>query len=410
MTSRDSGRRARQFVGPDGRVHAADVASGRVRTTPPPPATPPSAPRRRARTGLPWWRRLDRAVAWWLTPLASRRWHIRSAAWIAWGVCAAFVVLWALLAWQSDRWVLPTVLLYGPRLFLTAPLALIGAIAIVIRARLALPILLAGGILLGPIAGWRSGWRGWFASDAPTVRVMTLNAGGRRLDRSPAELVAATQADLWTVQECTDRTWEQLEGALPSWHRRRDYGLCTLSRWPITAVDTMDRADFERSRERGSMAAAYVVRSRIASPTGPISLINVHLATARWGLSGFLPSELRAGASVSEAGDRFERNAQLRRFESERAANWAVRSPSPIIVAGDFNLPVESALFRREWSGLTDAWEQVGRGFGFTKFEKWIRIRIDHVLTDDALRPVSATVGPDVGSDHRPVIVGYVRR
>ncbi len=309
------------------------------------------------------------------------------------------------------RWVAPTLLAYGPRLLLLVPLVALSLVWLVADRRLLLPALLAAWVLTVPIGGLRSGWRGVLDRGARDVRVMTLNAAGRTLDTSPASLVAMTDADIWAVQECGEPTEAQLRAALPSWHVRRDYQLCTLSRWPISAVDSMDRSDFARSAERGSMAAAFVVRSTIAAPGGAISLVNLHLATARWGLSGFLPSVLASGEGLDDAAAQFARNAVLRRYESERAADWAARQPSPVIVAGDFNLPVESTLYRDYWAPrFTDAFEHVGRGFGFTKFERRIRIRIDHLLSDDAFVPVRAMVGPPVGSDHRPVIADFARR
>ncbi|MCU0634419.1 MAG: endonuclease/exonuclease/phosphatase family protein [Gemmatimonadaceae bacterium] len=372
-----------------------------------------SGARARRRWRLPRinWRRLDQSAAWWLTPLASRRWFTRLAAWSAWGACFATLAVWGALAWRSEQWLAPTLLAYGPRLWLLLPLAVATLVWMVADRRLLLPALVSAGVLVGPIAGWRSGWRALVGASTGEFRVMTLNAAGRALDVSPAALVAQTGADIWAVQECGERTERRLRAELPTWHLRRDFGLCTLSRWPITQVDSMDRADFARANERGAMAAAYVVRATIATSGGPISLVNLHLATARWGLSGFLPSVLAAGEGLADADAQFQRNAVLRRYESERAADWARRQPSPVIVAGDFNLPVESTLYRDYWAPrFTDAFERVGRGFGFTKFERRIRIRIDHLLSDGALRPVRAVVGPDVGSDHRPVIVDYVRR
>ncbi|NNF27428.1 MAG: endonuclease/exonuclease/phosphatase, partial [Gemmatimonadetes bacterium] len=51
-----------------------------------------------------------------------------------------------------------------------------------------------------------------------------------------------------------------------------------------------------------------------------------------------------------------------------------------------------------------------GLGFGFTRYNGWIRARIDHVLLAGDLEAVSAVVGDDVGSDHRPVRVRIRRR
>ena len=44
---------------------------------------------------------------------------------------------------------------------------------------------------------------------------------------------------------------------------------------------------------------------------------------------------------------------------------------SPIL-AGDFNLPVDSAIYREYWSGYRDAFSDAGWGFGYTE---WPRVR-----------------------------------
>ncbi|MGI8547233.1 MAG: endonuclease/exonuclease/phosphatase family protein, partial [Gemmatimonadaceae bacterium] len=51
------------------------------------------------------------------------------------------------------------------------------------------------------------------------------------------------------------------------------------------------------------------------------------------------------------------------------------------------------------------AFSHTGFGLGMTKYNGWIRVRIDHVLSGNAWHADRTTVGPDLGSDHRPVIV-----
>jgi endonuclease/exonuclease/phosphatase family metal-dependent hydrolase len=70
---------------------------------------------------------------------------------------------------------------------------------------------------------------------------------------------------------------------------------------------------------------------------------------------------------------------------------------------GDFNLPVESVIWQQYWSSFEDAFSAAGNGWGFTRINGWIRVRIDHVLLDDRLKAVGARVGADWGSDHLPL-------
>lgn len=65
-------------------------------------------------------------------------------------------------------------------------------------------------------------------------------------------------------------------------------------------------------------------------------------------------------------------------------------------------------IFRTYWGDLVEAFDRAGVGFGFTRYNGWIRLRIDHILAGPGLRPVRAEVLPDYGSDHRPLMADVV--
>ena len=80
-----------------------------------------------------------------------------------------------------------------------------------------------------------------------------------------------------------------------------------------------------------------------------------------------------------------------------------------MLVAGDFNTPVESRIFQAHWTeGLEDTFSRVGFGLGMTKYNGWIRVRIDHVLAGPRWYVRRTEIGHDLGSDHRPLIVDLV--
>ena len=90
---------------------------------------------------------------------------------------------------------------------------------------------------------------------------------------------------------------------------------------------------------------------------------------------------------------------------------WIGRFSEALIIAGDFNMPTDSAIYRQYWSRYSNAFSTCGFGFGHTK-QSVIRglhygLRIDHVLTDPFWRCRRCWVGPDLGSDHLPVIADF---
>jgi endonuclease/exonuclease/phosphatase (EEP) superfamily protein YafD len=80
----------------------------------------------------------------------------------------------------------------------------------------------------------------------------------------------------------------------------------------------------------------------------------------------------------------------------------------PIAVAGDFNTTPWSSEFRRflEASGLDTPLLRRGT---FPSKLGWAGLPIDHVLAGHGVRLRKITPGPDVGSDHRPVVARLER-
>jgi endonuclease/exonuclease/phosphatase (EEP) superfamily protein YafD len=327
----------------------------------------------------------------------------RVAGALAWAylgaACLLALVLWA---W-GDAWWPATVLLFSGRWVFLLPLALLVPAALLVRrAPLLVPLLVGGAVVLGPVMGFRTGWRRLLPTPAGThFRVVTLNADGGELVVPRLDfLLDEWKADVVVFQECGPAlaaAAKQEEG----WHEHDEGELCLLSRHPIRDARAMDRSALERVKEgtSGIGGAGYVVRYAIETPRGTIGVTNLHLETPRKGLEGLL-----GGLQWFDPA-RLRQNTLLRDVESDLARRWVNGGARPLLVAGDFNAPVESRIFRRHWGGLADAFSLVGSGLGMTKYNGWIRARIDHVLTGAGWHPDRVTIGPDVGSDHRPLIV-----
>jgi endonuclease/exonuclease/phosphatase (EEP) superfamily protein YafD len=113
------------------------------------------------------------------------------------------------------------------------------------------------------------------------------------------------------------------------------------------------------------------------------------------------------------AGDerRMQNNTEIRGIEAKLARDWVSRGTGPLLVLGDFNTPIESAIFREQWSDFADAFSVAGTGLGITKHNGWIGVRIDHVLASDEWHVDRATVDTRQRlSDHSPLIVDLTLR
>ena len=91
----------------------------------------------------------------------------------------------------------------------------------------------------------------------------------------------------------------------------------------------------------------------------------------------------------------------------EAAVLAAKADGAPYVVVGDTNLPPWSSVGRRHFEGLTDAFDEVGFGFGYTFPAKKPWMRIDRALGSEGIRFLDVRVGPLGASDHRPLFVDF---
>lgn len=379
-------------------------------------------------TATKWRRRrhtISVALANIVRPLVSGTWLVRATAMAAWLYLAAMVVAWILQNYTSERTIAGTIIAYGPRWLSLWPLAVLVPVALLVVRPALWPLLLAAWIGLVPVMGARVSLSTLFSGELPatpppgTFRVITFNVlRGQALAAELPDFLRTLAPDVVMLQECGEDLWQAFQKQR-GWYSVRHGTLCTASHWPIGQMDIMPREEVVAMRGSG-----LVMRAFVESPHGPLAVVNLHLATARHGLEGMLGDEglvpdnpfgtsndthQEPTPSARENESRFARNVAVRDRESALASTFALatRSSLPLVIGGDFNLPVESTIFQRYWSGFTDAFEARGNGLGWSKREgRWLRIRIDHLLTlDGGPTPVRIVVGADYMSDHRPVIV-----
>ena len=399
----------------------------RTRQAAPPPRSPKPRLRQRLQRATQAATRAVTGTSGALRKEFSRRRRplTRTAAWLQLAYLVSMVATWIALITLSERWLPATLLTYGPRVVVLLPLVVLVPQRLLV-ARRSLLFTVAGALVATTqIMGFRISTvpaeppPRASSADTSVLRLITLNTAGGRANVLQLEaLIARHEPDVIMLQECRPELAERL-GAREGWHAAMYNNLCTVSRWPLGVPDSMPRAEFARVRQLGFGGTGLVVRYAVAHPTRAFFIVNLHLSTARDGLESLLGSDglLPDDGGVpnllpfAQGGGKIDANTLIRSRESERAAQWAITGTGalPVFVAGDFNLPVESSIYRRFWHGYVNAFEHAGRGFGYTKAEgKLLRIRIDHVLAaGGGYVSTGAWLGPEVGSDHRPVIADF---
>jgi vancomycin resistance protein VanJ len=321
------------------------------------------------------------------------RWRRRVG--LAVGACSCLYLvtvlgLWALLG-VADLWWPATLFLFSPRWLLALPSLLLLPAAGALRPRAVAPVLCGLVLVLGPVMGFSIPWQR-LRSDPPPgrhFRVLTCNMHYHPVPPEPLDqLLAAERPDIVVLQEWRGPgEFKSLAG--DAWHIHRVRGLFLASNYPLRQAT--------RLGNNSSGEQASVMRYELETPAGVVTLFSLHLASPREGLAKVVHER-------GQAPDDLEASSQLRWKQSEYLAREAATVAGPVLLAGDFNTPPESAIFRRLWGRYTDAFGAAGWGWGYTFFGGRTRVRIDHILAGPGWHCDRCWVGPDVGSAHRPVL------
>jgi len=222
-------------------------------------------------------------------------------------------------------------------------------------------------------------------TDAPVgvpLRVLVSNVEQTNPDhRAVAELIAAARPDLVALVE-VDRTW--LDALGPSLDgldhavevpRSDWFGVALRSRWPLTDVEVVDAP---------GPASPWIVATLEVEGAAPATVVVAHPH----------PPVTRDRAAA--------RDAQLEAIGRRLAA-----TTGPRLVVGDLNATPWSTPMARllEQAGLEVAGGPLGPRGTWPSRLPLLRLPIDHVLHDPEMRIVRHELGPDVGSDHRPIVV-----
>jgi vancomycin resistance protein VanJ len=308
---------------------------------------------------------------------------------LAWLACALLVGLTALLWVGGDLWWPVFPFLFGPRLVVGVLLLPTLPLLLTQPRRGVVPFVIATVVFVVGILGFRVGPGRIIPGPRADLRIISYN-----VDNKPAVVarllsqVDSLGIDVVVLVECPGL--QGTERAIPAnWVTAGRGEICLYSRYPILEWNT-PAAPGPRSGARAVLSVGGTV----------VQLGLVHLVSPHAALLTF-----KDKSEIPELGPLTRENRREREQDSERAAQFfADDGKTPTIVAGDFNLPIESRIFQRYWSGYSDSFEHAGLGLGTTFRYRVYMIRIDHILTRGGITAVRSWVGPDLGSDHLPVI------
>ena len=353
----------------------------------------PTAPSQATRPGKSGPDAEDKAYA--DAPLGLKGWLVRVSLVYAGVVLLVLVVM----RWVGDAWWGTTLLLVMPRYAWLAPVGILALAAGLGRSYRSLAILSATALVVaGPLMGLALPLPRLVERLPPgeKVRVATFNLG--------TEGVTVTPLDAWLTREgigvvClqegdsrNDTFYNDLESRGWSVNKRRTIA----SRWPVVAE--LDSLPDESTQD--GLYTAVLDRLRVRTPGGrEVVVASVHLPTLRAGFEGILKGQVDPlTLHLSWWGRQMSRV-----LESLSRA-----SDVPMLVGGDFNMPPDDSTMHSLRSSFRYAFDEAGWGYGYTRPAAHPWVRIDHLLASREWYVTACKVGPDLGSDHLPLVAEFL--
>ncbi len=305
----------------------------------------------------------------------------------------------------NTHW-LVTLFLFSPRWVVMLPMLVLIPFTLLVRWRWSWIYFLHGWVILVPILGYQ-----WSDSTAErpappdpnqVLRVLTCNVGSGQLDQEKLKgLIRDHQIQIVMLQECPPSKSNPLFRSL-QWPHHQAYTLAIGSALPMSNPVVL--AKHPRTRRAAAAIACDFQWPSGAGENEHVKVVAVHLPTFRPAFEKFLRLEVNGGSTaLSEVAVKYH-------LVVDQFHGPLKDSSVPLILGGDFNVPIESVHYRDYWCDFQNAHSVAGSGLGYTKSTRHHGIRIDHILADAHWTITRSWVGPNLGGDHRPVIAELVKR
>lgn len=322
--------------------------------------------------------------------------------WVGFVYLISLLGVWIAIHFGGDRYWLPTVIMFGPKWIYATPIPILLIWMISTRANRScwLTLTTASLVLLFPISRFCVPQNLMTRGDVRELRILTFNVRGGEFDTSRLQdLLHETTPDVVCIQEHGGGIGKVFD---ETWNLHQADDLLVASRHPAFMVATVNR----QIAGRWPRPIGLIVEVNIGSHS--FHLVTVHPLSPRHGLSDITSS--RTILAPSRRGI-LEAEIAARRDEHRRIHEAVAALKGPVLIAGDFNTPTSSTIYRKFWTTFQNAFSHTGSGFGHTI---WIEqghvsfsARIDQVLSSSHWTPLASWVGPDAGSDHRPLLADF---
>jgi len=220
----------------------------------------------------------------------------------------------------------------------------------------------------------------------PIIRLMSFNMGGRSFDSKKLNIqIEYNQPDIMIFQESLQ---QKLKKTLSQdWLLNCQQSLCLASKSISQVVDSQTRRIFNGW---GTFAALF----KLEVNNQALYILNIHLET---------PRKAYENMRYGQFDISLMKNIYEQRYLEATLSRVLGASYSPLVIAGDFNMPSDSWIYNKSFGEFNNTFDDKGFGFGYTKHTTLLGVKIDHILINKYSRTLKSWVDIDIGSDHHPI-------
>jgi len=178
---------------------------------------------------------------------------------------------------------------------------------------------------------------------------------------------------------------------------KRSYGLAIFSKYPILNEGKI----FDNQKSNGAIFADILVNQ------DTIRIYNSHLESMKID-SDLLENIEGVRDNYRQTLGKLHRGSLTRSRQLKVLVEHIRFSPHPVILLGDLNEVPYSYTYFKLSENLANAFEEAGRGFGFTYNRILFFLRIDHIFSSPELKAIDFKTHREVDySDHYPVSASF---
>ena len=257
-------------------------------------------------------------------------------------------------------------------------------------AGLVIPLLLIGAAVrrswtaavatLLPIVVWAAMFGGFFmpgrGGGPHDLRVVSHNVNAVNPDPAgTARSLLSANADVIALEELPEGAWKLYDEVLGDRypHVQHEGTVSVWSTYPMSEAEPVDVG----------MGFTRALLTDLTTPQGTVRLYVAHLASVRFGPTGFTVAE---------------RDRTIDRLSKA----LSVETAPHVVLMGDLNGTTDDRALRPITRYLRDAQDAAGYGMGFTWPESFPMAAIDHIMTR-GMDAADAKVLDSTSSDHKPV-------